>query len=187
MADEFQELFAKGYQARREGRFPESRALFLDGVRKAAEHFNRAALAEAFCGLAQAERDIGNLQAAHHHYANAVLLYRQIGPPDRLAYAARHEADLAREFNQPAEAEPLYREAETIYRGLGDNAVLDLANTLRGLAMVKEQTGPAQAARPLWLEARDLYARCDVKAGVAECERYLHAEATEPNGGPTRI
>jgi tetratricopeptide (TPR) repeat protein len=173
MADEFQELFANGYRARREGRFPDSRAHFLDGVRKAAEHYNRPALAEAFCGLAQAERDIGNCQAAHHHYANAVLLYRQIGPPRKLAFAIRHEADLARELHQPAEAEHLYKEAEKIYRGLGDDAVLDLANTLRGLALAREQLGPAQASRPLWLEARELYARCDVKAGVAECDHQL--------------
>jgi tetratricopeptide (TPR) repeat protein len=173
MADEFQELFANGYRARREGRFPESRALFLDAVRKAAEHYNRSALAEAFCGLAQAERDIGNCAAAHHHYANAALLYRQIGPPAELAFALRHEADLARELHRAAEAEPLYREAETIYRGIGSAACLDLANTLRGLALSLEQTGSAQTSRPLWFEARDLYARCDVKAGVAECDRKL--------------
>jgi tetratricopeptide (TPR) repeat protein len=174
MADEFKELFASGYRARREGRYADSRALFLDGVRKAAEHSNRAALAEAFCGLAQAERDIGNNQAAHHHYANAALLYRQLGPLERVAYAVRHEADLARELQKPAEAEPLYREAETIYRGLGDDATLDLANTLRGLALTKEQTGPPQASQPFWLEARDLYTQCGVKEGAAECDQKLH-------------
>src|ERR1700759_2266311 len=109
MADEFQELFAKGYRARREGHYAESRAFFFDGVRRASEQANRPALAEALCGLAQAERDIGACDAARHQYANAVLLYRDIGPPERLAYALRHEADLARELDAPTEAEPLYR------------------------------------------------------------------------------
>jgi tetratricopeptide (TPR) repeat protein len=173
MADEFQELFANGYRARRERQYAESRAIFFEGVRRAAEQANRPALAEALCGLAQAERDIGNCAAAHHQYANAALLYREIGPPSRLAYALRHEGDLARELNKPEEAESAYREAETIYRGLGNDARLDLANTLRGLALVKEGTGPAQASKPLWTEARDLYLRCDVRVGVEKCDQKL--------------
>ena len=66
------------------------------------------------------------------------MLYRQIGPPARLAYALRHEADILRESCLPAEAEPLYLEAEGIYRQQGEEAELDLANTLRGLALVYE-------------------------------------------------
>jgi hypothetical protein len=98
----------------------------------------RPSLAEALCGLAQAERDIGNPKAASHHYANAAVLYRQLGPPARLAYAIRHEADVLREMCHPAEAEPLHLEAAGIYRQLGEKATLDLANTLRGLALVNE-------------------------------------------------
>jgi tetratricopeptide (TPR) repeat protein len=173
MADNFQELFKNGYRARREGRLAESRAIFIDCVRKASEAGDKPSLAEALCGLAQAENDIGNCEASRHHYANAVLLYRQIGPPSNLAYALRHEADLARKMAQPSEAEPLYREAEGIYRGMGDEATLDLANTLRGLALVTEQTTSLEASRSLWLEARDLYARCNVAEGVAGCEEQL--------------
>src|ERR1700734_1249575 len=138
MAETCQEQFARGYQARREGRLAGSRAIFLKAVRSAAEEGDRPALAEALCGLGQAERDIGNLEAARHHYAGAATLYREIGPPERLAYAIRHEADLLREESLFAEAEPLYREAASIYRKQGDEAALDLANTLRGLALLAE-------------------------------------------------
>ena len=88
-------------------------------MRSAAEEGHRPSLAEALCGLGQAERGIGNLEAARHHYAGAALLYRQIGPPERLASAIRHEADILREACLPAEAEPLYLEAEGIYRAAG--------------------------------------------------------------------
>ncbi len=80
---------------------------------------------------------------------------------------------MARNLSQPFEAESLYREAEGIYRGMGDEATLDLANTLRGLALVTEQTTSPEASRSLWLEARDLYARCKVAEGVAGCEEQL--------------
>jgi tetratricopeptide (TPR) repeat protein len=173
MTETFQDQFARGYRARREGRAADSRAIFLKAVRSAAEEGDRPSLAEALCGLGQAERDIGNLEAARHHYAGAAVLYRQIGPPARLADALRHEADILRESCLPVEAEPLYVEAEGIYRQQGEEAELDLANSLRGLALVYESSGRADASRSLFEEARSLYAKCDARAGVAECEEKL--------------
>ena len=69
MSETFQEQFAKGYKARREGRAADSRAIFFKAVRSASEEGDRPSLAEALCGLGQAERDIGNLEASRHHYA----------------------------------------------------------------------------------------------------------------------
>jgi tetratricopeptide (TPR) repeat protein len=133
---EFKELLAEGHRARQQNRLSDSRAIFFDLVRKAAEEGDRPTLAEALNGLAEAEVGIGNCPAARHHYANAVTLYREIGPPKMLAYALRHEADLWMQSNQPADAEPLYLEAETIYRENGDES--DLAHTLRALAQIRE-------------------------------------------------
>ncbi len=173
MGETFQELFAQGYKARRENRIADSRAIFIKAVRNAAEEADRPSLAEALCGLGQAERDIGNLQAARLHYAGAATLYREIGPPARLAYALRHEADLLRKECRSAEAEPLYLEAASIYREQGEEAALDLANTLRGLALAAESSGKTDASRSLWHEARQLYAKCKVEAGVAECDEKI--------------
>jgi tetratricopeptide (TPR) repeat protein len=173
MAETFKEQFARGYQARREDRLADSRAIFLKAVRSAAEEGDRPSLAEALCGLGQAERGIGNLEAARHHYAGAAVLYREIGPPARLAYAIRHEADILREACLPAEAEPLYLEAEGIYRQQGEGAELDLANTLRGLALVNESSGRLDASKSLFEQARALYPKCNVEAGAAECNEKL--------------
>ncbi len=173
MAETFKEQFAQGYQARKENRLADARAIFLKAVRSASEEGDRPDLAEALCGLGQAERGIGNLQAARHHYASAAVLYRQIGPLERLAYALRHEADILREASLPAEAEPLYLEAEEIYRQHGKDAELDLANTLRGLALADESIGKVEASKSLFEQARVLYAKCNVEAGVAECNEKL--------------
>jgi hypothetical protein len=143
MTDKFKDLFAEGYRARQENRLPASRAIFLDGVRKAAEDGDRSSLAEALYGLAQAENDIGNCEAARHHYANAAVLYRQLGPPEMLACALKREADLLVQMSKPAEAEPLYLEAEGIYRQKGEASAPDLANTLRALALIRAQRNTA--------------------------------------------
>jgi hypothetical protein len=51
--------------------------------------------------------------------------------------------------------------------------MLDLANTLRGLAFVNESMDKMDASNALWREARELYSRSDVGAGVAECDEKL--------------
>jgi tetratricopeptide (TPR) repeat protein len=180
MTENFSDLFAEGYRARRENRLAASRAIFIDGVRKASEAGDRPALAEALSGLATAEDGIGNCAAARHHYENAAVLFREIGPPERLAFTVAHEADLLVQMNQPLEAEPLYREAEKFYRQNGDESALDLANTLRGLAQVKEATGESRAATALWREACEIYARRGVAEAVAECGKKLSQLRPEP-------
>jgi hypothetical protein len=173
MTEKFKELLAEGYRARQENRFSDSRAIFLDVVRKAAEEADRYSLAESLGGLAEAEDGIGNCEAARHHYANAAVLYRVIGPPKMLACTLRHEADLWIQANRPAEAEPRYLEAEKAYRQSGEESALDLAHTLRALALIREAKGEAQAAQPLWQEACQIYARLDVKEALAECDKKL--------------
>ncbi len=173
MDESLQEVLALGHRACQENRTIDARVIFISAVRRAALEADRPSLAEALCGLGQAERDIGSLEAARHHYSNAALLYREIGPPERLAFALRHEADILREACLPAEAQPLYREAEAIYRELSATHQLDLANTLRGLALANQSAGQPKEARPLWEEALKLYTECGVEAGIAECRQQL--------------
>src|SRR3954462_15093145 len=104
MMESLKELLARGYRERRESRVPESRAAFLEAVREAAIEADRASLAEALCGLAQAERDLGNFPAAGHHYEPAAILYRQLDMRPRLAYAVRHQADVLRENGKALDA-----------------------------------------------------------------------------------
>src|SRR5260370_2298955 len=111
MTETFQEQFARGYQARREGRAADSRAIFFKAVRSAAEEGDRTDLAEALCGLGQAERDIGNLPASRHHYQGAPVLYREIGPPANLAYALRHAPDILPQHRLPPQPAPPYLQA----------------------------------------------------------------------------
>jgi tetratricopeptide (TPR) repeat protein len=122
MTDKFSDLLEEGYRAQRENRLADSRAIFLDCVRKASLDSDRSSLAEAFIGLAEAENSIGNCPAALHHYANAALLYREILQPKKLASALEHQATLLVQSKQPQEAKPLYLEAQEIYTQHGDAA-----------------------------------------------------------------
>ena len=70
-------------------------------------------------------------------------------------------------------AGPCYDEAFNLYRANPQTTPLDLANTIRGLAILKFDTGDAPRAVSLWTEARSLYAKAGVNEGVAESERRL--------------
>jgi hypothetical protein len=48
-----------------------------------------------------------------------------------------------------------------------------LANAIRGLAILKHDSGAVGQAKLLWTEARDLYAIVNVNEGVAESSRRL--------------
>jgi hypothetical protein len=61
----------------------------------------------------------------------------------------------------------------SLYRGHPETLPLDLANTIRGLAILKQDQGDLEQSRALWEEARDLYASLHVDAGVNESARRL--------------
>ena len=52
---------------------------------------------------------------------------------------------------------------------------LDLANALRGFALLCGDTGQRQEAEAMWLEAKSLYLESDVPAGVEESDAQLTA------------
>jgi hypothetical protein len=65
-----------------------------------------------------------------------------------------------------------------IYRNHRDTSPLELANAIRGVAILNGDLGRREQAQALWKEARDLYASVQVDAGVEESERRI-AELTE--------
>jgi tetratricopeptide (TPR) repeat protein len=133
----------------------------------------RANLAHALTGLAQIERDLGNTNAALRLYEEADPIYRAENDLLRLAHTVRHVADIHQDMGQLDLAEPHYHEALNIYRSHKETPPLDLANAVRGLALLKSESGNTEEARRLWQEARDLYAAVNVEAGVKESTRRL--------------
>ena len=108
-------------------------------------------------------------------YLVAVALARPRSDRLVLAHRVRHLGDAYRRLGWVALAESCYLEALSIYRQHQSTKPLDLANTLRGFALLKEHTHAHQDAHQLWHEAHDLYVKVDVAAGVAESAARLAA------------
>ena len=119
------------------------------------------------------ERDRGHLVQAQRHYADALALSRCQNSSLRTAHIARHLGDIYRENGLALQAEPLLTEAISLYRQSLHTRVLDLANAIRPLALLRTAQGDANSARQLWQEAQVLYSAINVEAGVAECSGHL--------------
>ena len=101
-------------------------------------------------------------------YEQAIALLRQTHDYLKLAHAIRHLGDVHMEQGRPGLAAPCYDEAVALYRAHPAPPPLDLANALRGQAILKQE----QAAN-LWEEAGKLYEQTGVEAGAAEARRRL--------------
>ena len=171
--DETSDLIERARQARRDNRLADAKRDLEEAIKLCRLAGAPVELAEALTGLGQIERDLQHNDAGLAHYEEAVEIYRAHGNAQRLAHTIRHVADIHRHARRYELADTCYEEALGLYRAHGDTPPLDLANALRGWAILKEETGHAAQARVLWLEAKELYTAVNVEAGVAESKRRL--------------
>jgi tetratricopeptide (TPR) repeat protein len=181
---QIESLLRQGYQARRDRRSADARTAFTGAVDLARQDEDRPLLAQSLTGLGQILRDLGETPSALAHYQQAVSILHGLPDPLRYAHALRHVGDIARELNQLSLAQSSYEEALAIYRSHPETGTLDLANTLRGYALLLEAVGNRQKAIALWQEAGILYnkvwqepdspySESDLAPGVAESRKNV--------------
>jgi tetratricopeptide (TPR) repeat protein len=127
----------------------------------------------------QARRE-HRLDSALESYQNAATIYRGRNEPLALAHTVRHVGDIQTELGLLTEAEASFQEALSIYRSHSVTKPLDLANAVRGHAVLKQTAGDKLNAKLLWEEAHELYRALNIDAGVAESSRHI-AELADPN------
>jgi tetratricopeptide (TPR) repeat protein len=173
MCDTTDNLLARGYQVRREHRLSDAKSLFGEAIDRSRIANDEVLLARSLIGLGQIERDLHDLDAALKHYEDAVRIYRTLDDPLGLAHTIRHLGDILRNRGELGPAAPCYEEALRIYRKRENTPPLDMANAIRGYALLKGEAGDTQAAVLLWREAGALYAQVGVEAGVAESDAQI--------------
>jgi tetratricopeptide (TPR) repeat protein len=159
-------LLQQGRTAKREHRSEDARRLFQQALEKNMDHGLRAVLFEE---LAYVQRSLRDLDASREHYLRSCEIYCSLGDPLKTAHTMRHAADILREQQISDKAELFYSEAIEIYRRHKQTPPLDLANSIRGFALLKEELGDRATALRLWHEARDLYHLAGIDAGISEC------------------
>jgi tetratricopeptide (TPR) repeat protein len=173
MSNTLNAQIASGYQARRNGRLDDAKQLFAGAVTAARDLPDQAILARALAGAGQIERDLQNNAAALRAYQDAAEIYRSLADPLRLAHTVRHVGDILLEQGSIEQARFFFEEALSIYRQHAETSLLDLANAIRGFALLREQAGEREQAKSLWQEARSLYGSVNIQAGVDESDRRI--------------
>jgi tetratricopeptide (TPR) repeat protein len=173
MSNGSDELLELALEARRENRLADARQYLVEVVNRYREADAQVDLAKALTRLGQIERDMRHSDAALRNYGEAAAIYRAAEEELHLAHSVRHLGDIYQKEGHPGLAEPCYHEALAIYRSHVQTPPLDLANAIRGLAILKGEMGEAAEARLLWEEAKVLYAAANVKVGVEESLRRL--------------
>jgi tetratricopeptide (TPR) repeat protein len=159
--------------AKKERRLEEAAELFRKALTECVPSDSPAMCATLYEELAYVERNLQDLNTSLKLYRQASRVYRDLGNTLKAAHTMRHAADILREQKRVDEAAPLYTEALEIYRKHNDTPPLDLANAIRGFALLKEGVGDRTEALMLWREARDLYELTGVEAGVLESDRRI--------------
>jgi tetratricopeptide (TPR) repeat protein len=175
MPESIDNLFAAAARARLEQRYGEARRDLEQAVAAGRRSHDKPQLARALGALGQIERDLHNDDDALHLYEEAVEIYRALHDPLKLAHTVRHVGDILRRMGRVAAAGSSYAEALSVYRAHPEARPLELANALRGFALLKEAVGEKVEARAMWEEAGSLYAEANVESGVAESARKMVA------------
>jgi tetratricopeptide (TPR) repeat protein len=139
--------------------------------------------AETLISSAYEARKNGRTREAILKYREAAAIYRELDCPLRLAHTIRHIADLLREEISESSLDGArlhYEEALDIYRSHPEARPLDLANALRGFALLWETLAASESAMKCWCEAKSIYELAEVRPGVEESEQHIRSLTHAP-------
>ena len=119
-------------------------------------------------------RDEDRIEEAKKTLDEAASILLPITSAQRRAHIIRHQADIAAEMGLLSESFVHYEAALSIYRRDSLTNPMDLANTLRGFALLKERWKEVQEAKKMWREAKEIYSSFGIEEGVKECNAHLY-------------
>jgi tetratricopeptide (TPR) repeat protein len=166
-------LLSEANTARRENNYEKAKQGIILAVDLARRLSKVPLLVKALNDLARIERDLGNTATSIKCYEELANLCEKHNDPSGVAHALRHLGDIHLEEGQLEDAENYYEEALRIYNNLKPTPPLDLANTLRGYALLLEKQGDFQESLECWKKARTIYEEQRITPGVEESNRWI--------------
>lgn len=105
-----------------------------------------------------------------------IAVARESGDAMCLAHAVRHLGDLYHRAGNRRQANECYDEALALYGYEESPPMLDYANALRPMAILKGELGEMAEAKALMRRAGELYRALGIAAGVEEAESFLRGQ-----------
>ena len=167
-------LLEEAWKRRREKKYEDARALLIK-ARGLCEDDDYNSLGRIHHIYMQFDYEQGNLSKALEVCHKSLAFYQMANNSDKIAHSTRHIADLQCHLGDDTSSESNYRTAISIYKDDPDTQAGDLANALRGFAILLERRGKRQEAISTWEEAKELYQAGNSRAGVDEAGRKIVA------------
>ncbi len=157
---------------RRDGDYVTARSLLVQ-AHEACDEYDFENLGRVFHIYMQFEADHENFEKAMEFSAQSVAYYERSANRDKIAHARRHLADLQYHLKKWNQAEESYRQVIELYRSHSQTSDGDLANALRGFALLLKERGAIEEAKRVWQETKELYQALGIQAGVDEANQNL--------------
>ena len=121
----------------------------------------------------QHEYDHDNLLKALEYNNKSISYYTKDKNLDKIAHSIRHRADLQKALGQFENAESNYLKAIRIYKEQLQAFNGNLANALRGYALVLEKRKRFKKAIMVWEEIKAIYAKHQFSEGTIEANHKI--------------
>ena len=175
MKEEDIELINQARADRRKGDLLHARTLLDLAVQLTHEHDHHAK-GTLYNLYAQLHRDEKSMEKAIEMYTLALSAFQKEDSELDVAHTLRHLADIETELGQNEKAREKYARVLKIYNDHPDVNKVNLANALRGQAILMEHINNNAEAVKSWKEAQKIYKEAGITAGVDECKRHLQSQ-----------
>lgn len=166
------ELLREAWVKRGEKRYDDAQALVKEaqGLCKKDDYNS---LGSIFHVYRQLESDQGNYLKAVELNQESLNYFKKGNNMQGITHAMRHLADLQCQIGKLADAEGNYREVIDIYRDNPSTHAGNLANGLRGFAVLLEKRGKIKESITVWKETKELYSSIHLQEGVDEAKNKI--------------
>jgi len=119
--------------------------------------------------LANIYFDLGSNKRSLESYQDALTIAELDSEPEQIAHITQHIADVEREIGDLKSSLSHYEKVLAYYRSNMNKYGLNMANAMRGFALLKEKMVDYADAKSLWNEAKSIYEKYKISDGVKEC------------------
>ena len=123
--------------------------------------------------LANIYFDLGSNRKSLESYKSALSLAQVDSEEEQIALITKQIADVECEIGDLKSSLNNYEKALNYYRKNVSKYSLSYANTVRGVALLKEKMVDYSDARKLWKEAKSIYEKLKIDTGIKECMARL--------------
>lgn len=171
--EKVKELLIAAEEARQQKRFKEAKRDLISAlaISRLIQHVDLRS--QALNYLSSIERDLGNIIPAIAGYMKLVKLCQKHDNQPGMAHAYRRMAEIYLEAGHLEKADAYYQKAIRVYNRIAPKNSLDLANTMRELALLKIKQKENQESLAFWEQTLELYQTNHVTKRVKECEKWI--------------